>query len=83
MVEQNKQTPHEELCNEALEHYRKISTIAMHWNSVVRDAIEYYKEHGEKKVKWKADPKITMVIDNPLNTDIRNFFRRLKRICHL
>jgi len=46
-------TPHDELCDKALEHYREISNQAMHSNSLVPAAIEYYRRwrpKGERKI---------------------------------
>ena len=48
-----KETPHDELCDMALEHYDEISTEAMHSNSLIPRAIEYYKRwrpRGERKI---------------------------------
>lgn len=48
-----KVTPHEELCDNALEHYNEISTTAMHSSSLVPKAIEFYKRWvptGERKM---------------------------------
>ena len=48
-------TPHEELCDGALEHYNEISTTAMHSNSLVPRAIEFYKRWvptGERKIVY-------------------------------
>jgi len=33
----------------------------------------------EEKKKWKANPKITMRITNPVNDDIRAFCRRIRK----
>lgn len=43
---------------------------------------EYCKDHDitvETKTDWKADPEIGMIIDNPLDTSIRNFIKKIKR----
>lgn len=48
-------TPHDELCDMALEHYNEISTTAMHSNSLVPKAIEFYKE------KWVPRGERTIV----------------------
>ncbi len=51
-MEDAKVTPHEELCDSALEHYNEISITAMHSNSLVPRAIEYYKRwvpQGQRK----------------------------------
>ncbi len=49
-----KMVPHDELCDEALEHYLKISNEATHFSSLVPHAIEFYKERwvprGERKM---------------------------------
>lgn len=54
--EELKITPHEELCDQALEHYNEISTTAMHSNSLVPAAINFYKERwvpqGERKIVY-------------------------------
>lgn len=45
--------PHDELCDGALKHYNEISTTAMHSNSLVPKAIEYYRRwrpRGERKI---------------------------------
>ena len=51
------QATHEEVCNQALEHYEEISSRACNWSSVVPKAIKYYrdnyKEDGEL-IKHKA-----------------------------
>ena len=46
-------TPHEELCDQALEHYDNVSKTASSWNSLIPKAIEYYKRwspRGERKI---------------------------------
>ena len=52
--EELKITPHEELCDSALEHYNEISTQAGHSSSLVPAAINFYKERwvpqGERKI---------------------------------
>ena len=52
--EELKITPHEDLCDSALEHYHEVSKAATHFNSLVPKAIEYYKERwvpqGERKI---------------------------------
>jgi len=44
MVDEIKKVPHDEQCDQALEHYLKISNEATHSSSLVPDAIEFYKE---------------------------------------
>lgn len=48
------ETPHDELCDQALAHYREISDKTSWSNSLVPAAIEFYKEHhvrrGERKI---------------------------------
>ena len=36
-------TTHKELCDQALKHYQEISDKACHFNSIVPKAIEFYK----------------------------------------
>ena len=54
--EEAKITPHEELCDSALEHYNEISTQAGHSTSLIPKALEYYKERwvpqGERKIVY-------------------------------
>lgn len=45
------QATHEELCNQALEHYEDISKEVCHWNSLIPKAINFYKEWGNGKIK--------------------------------
>jgi hypothetical protein len=40
-----KLVPHGEQCDSALEHYEEISKTASHWNSLVPEAIEFYKRY--------------------------------------
>ena len=40
---------HEEICNQALEHYEKISKEADEWNSVVPKAIRFYRDKEQRK----------------------------------
>ena len=48
------QATHEELCNQALEHYKRISKEAVEWNSIVPKAIEFYRdEKRDNKEKKK------------------------------
>ena len=42
------ETPHEDVCDRALEHYEEISRKACYWSSTVVKAIKFYKEHGKK-----------------------------------
>lgn len=37
---------HEEICDQALEHYDSLAKEGSHWNSTVPRAIEFYKQHG-------------------------------------
>ncbi len=46
MNEESKKATHEELCDQALDHYMEISNGATHFNSVVPQAIEFYKKNG-------------------------------------
>ena len=39
------QATHEEVCNQALEHYEEISSRACNWSSVVPKAIKYYRDN--------------------------------------
>lgn len=55
MVNESEQVmvPHDELCDGALKHYNEISSQAMHSNSLVPKAIEYYKRwrpRGERQI---------------------------------
>jgi len=46
-------TSHDELCDKALAHYRDISDLATHFNSLVPKAIEYYRRwrpRGERMI---------------------------------
>ena len=37
---------HEEICDQALEHYELLATECNHWSSVVPRAIRFYKQYG-------------------------------------
>ena len=42
---------HEEVCDQALAHYRKLAKECCHWNSVVEKAIIFYREHYARATK--------------------------------
>ena len=56
MVDSLKKVPHGEQCDQALEHYLKISNEATHFSSLVPEAIEFFKKHyvpqGERKLVY-------------------------------
>jgi len=39
------EVPFEEQCDQALKHYEELATKCMHWNSLVPQAIQFYKEN--------------------------------------
>jgi hypothetical protein len=41
---------HEEVCDQALAHYQKLSMETSEWNSVIPKAIFFYKNWGEKDI---------------------------------
>ena len=51
MIDNHKtsQATHEEVCDQALEHYEEISKKAKHWSSTVPTAIEFYKKNFKDK----------------------------------
>lgn len=63
------QATHEEVCNQALKHYEQISTEVCHWNSLVPEAIKYYRDNYKKDTvnyTEKKQPLSDMTIANEL-----------------
>ena len=58
--EPSKEATHEELCNQALKHYEEISDAACHWNSVVPEAIKYYRDNYREDRDRKKKPKLVL-----------------------
>jgi len=46
-----KKTPLRELCDQALKHYEEISNQAMHYNSLIPQAIRFYQKNYRKPFK--------------------------------
>ena len=55
---QPNQTPHTELCDEALKEYEKISTEVCDWNSLIPEAIKFYKQHGGTTGQLQPEVKL-------------------------
>jgi len=50
MSDKQYKTPHKELCDQALKHYREISDEALSWSSTIEKAIEFYRKEEAIKV---------------------------------
>lgn len=42
-------TSHEELCDQALQHYERLARECSSWNSVIPKAIAFYRANGKKQ----------------------------------
>lgn len=54
-MEGPKQAPFGELCDQALVHYEQISNKANYWNSLVPDAIKFYRDNKQKLADFQKD----------------------------
>lgn len=41
----------DDLCNDALKHYEEVSVMALHWNSLIPHAIDFYRCYKDR-VEW-------------------------------
>ena len=46
---------HEELCDQALQHYERLAKECSSWNSVIPKAIAFYRANGRKVKEIEGD----------------------------
>lgn len=66
MDNEGKSASHAEICNAALDHYRKVSGEACDWSSTVENAIQFYRAYGGAFDIRKIEPKDDIVIAAPI-----------------
>lgn len=74
---------HEEICDQALEHYESLAKECSHWDSVVPKAIEFYKQHGPEKEASHRRSKEELRLELEHRVEVRRFLSPSLVLCQL